>query len=383
MVQGEFSVSRGTIIYVGEFVLPDKGAAANRVVSNGKLFNSLGYRTVFLGASESAESFDSIRPIYGHNEMYEQAHPETAVQWIRHTLSTKDILALVEKYDDVKMVVLYNLPVITLCLIKRALKRWNIEVAYDCTEWTNTTSGSTVKKVFKYIDEIAVRRLAHRIADRMIVISTMMEGHYREAKKVLRLPPLVDTDDEIWHQTPEEHNGIFEFCFAGVPDGKKESLGKVVEAFRCINEENAQLRIIGVTEEEFKDLYPEIALTPEAEKKIVFMGMLPHKQVIKHLLGCDCCVCFRESDRRNNAGFPTKFAEAFTCNVPIITTAVSDVGEYMKEENCGQLLENPQIQTIRAAMLDAIKKGCRKKTEVRTVFDYRTYQKSCRDWINR
>lgn len=374
-------MSRGTIIYVGEFSLPDKSAAANRVVSNGKLFNSLGYRTVFLGASDSSEIFDSIRPIHGHKEMYEQAHPETAIQWIRHTLSTKEILTVAEKYDDVKMVILYNLPVITLMLVKHALKKRGIETAYDCTEWTNTTTGSFVKKAFKYIDEIAVRKLAHRIADRMIVISSMMEKNYRQAKKLLRLPPLVDTDDEIWHQLPEEHNGIFEFCFAGVPDGKKESLGKVVGAFSSIDDENVRLRIIGVSDEEFKVLYPETVPDPEVERKIIFMGTLSHKETIKYLLGSDCCVFFRESDRRNNAGFPTKFAEAYTCNIPIITTDVSDIGDYMRDENRGQLLKAAQIQTIRSAILREAKKGCREKTGVNTAFDYRVYQKDCGKWL--
>ena len=34
---------KGTIIYYGGFSLPDKNAAANRVVSNGKIFKDLGY----------------------------------------------------------------------------------------------------------------------------------------------------------------------------------------------------------------------------------------------------------------------------------------------------------------------------------------------------
>ena len=67
-----------------------------------------------------------------------------------------------------------------------------------------------------------MRRLAHRVADRMIVISRVMKKNYRKAEKLLRLPPLIDTDDEIWHQMPAEHSGVFEFCFAGIPDGKKE-----------------------------------------------------------------------------------------------------------------------------------------------------------------
>lgn len=38
MVQGEFKVSLGTIIYVGGFILTDKNAAANRVTASGKIF---------------------------------------------------------------------------------------------------------------------------------------------------------------------------------------------------------------------------------------------------------------------------------------------------------------------------------------------------------
>ena len=36
-------MSKGTIIYYGGFTLPDKSAAANRVVSNGKIFLTVGF----------------------------------------------------------------------------------------------------------------------------------------------------------------------------------------------------------------------------------------------------------------------------------------------------------------------------------------------------
>ena len=40
---------QGTVIYAGNFELPDKNAAAHRVVNNAKLFKELGFDTVFLG----------------------------------------------------------------------------------------------------------------------------------------------------------------------------------------------------------------------------------------------------------------------------------------------------------------------------------------------
>ena len=49
-------MKKGTILYVGNFELPDKGASANRVVNNGKLFKSLGYEVAFFGVN-TASSF--------------------------------------------------------------------------------------------------------------------------------------------------------------------------------------------------------------------------------------------------------------------------------------------------------------------------------------
>ena len=47
-------MSKGVILYVGNFELPDHGASANRVVSNAKLFNQLGYQTALLGVTRDA-----------------------------------------------------------------------------------------------------------------------------------------------------------------------------------------------------------------------------------------------------------------------------------------------------------------------------------------
>ncbi len=41
-----------TILYIGNFDLPDKNAAAHRVLGNGCALRELGYKLVFVGASE-------------------------------------------------------------------------------------------------------------------------------------------------------------------------------------------------------------------------------------------------------------------------------------------------------------------------------------------
>ena len=371
-------MSKGTIIYYGGFSLPDKSASANRVVSNGKIFDKLGYETVFIGASE--DSFDGLRPVQSYDNMLEYAHPESTKEWLKHMLSVEQIESVIDKYDNVCKIILYNVPMFTLMKAKKVFSKRNIEVCYDCTEWTKDTDGSLPKRIFKVFDEILISNFAHKVADGMIAISSMMAKKYKSSKKLLILPPLVDINDSIWHQTPESHEDIFEFCFAGIPDGKKESLDKVVEAFCNINKKLTLLRIIGITESDFNKIYPDCYIPKNVRNKITFMGRLSHEETIKYVLGCDCYIFIRQSDRRNNAGFPTKFAESFTCGVPIITTDVSDVGEYIKKSGKGSLLKDMDTQSISDTMLYQIENKNQSKA-LNSTFHYESYIQQAENWL--
>ncbi len=372
-------MSKGTIIYYGGFTLPDKSAAANRVVSNGKIFSSLGYNTVFIGAAPSDESFDGIRPVEGHDNMYEQAHPKSSSQWLKRMFDMSRIEEISEKYRNINRIILYNVPLFTLLKAKNYFRKKSIKVCYDCTEWTKDTDGSFLKRAFKAFDEILVRNFAHKIADGMIVISNMMRKKYRKNANLVLIPPLVDISDSIWHQQ-SDHDGRFEFCFAGVPDGNKESLDKAVEAFCSINKKNTHLRIIGITEDDFSRIYPDCFIPKNVRNKITFMGRLSHSETIKYVLGCDCYIFIRRSDRRNNAGFPTKFAEAFTCGVPIITTDVSDVGEYIAKSGKGSLLKDMSAESIAEAMLMQIENKLDDKA-LNAAFHYETFIQPTENWL--
>ncbi len=369
---------KGTVIYYGGFALPDKSASANRVVSNGKLLEALGYKTIFLGACYDAKHSELWQI---SENMFEEPHPATTVEWVKQILSFSNLKKLADECENLKLVLLYNVPFITLVLAKKHFSKNGIEVAYDCTEWTQFTEGSLLKKIFKYADEFFVRRFAHKFADKIIVISKMMEKAYETNENLLKLPPLVDVNDEIWHQKVEKNKDEFVFCFAGFPGGNKDNLDKVVRAFEKLVQENTKLKIVGLSEKDFFELYPEIKKLDN--KKIEFLGEQTHKNSIKNILSCDCYIFIRPSDRRNNAGFPTKFVESYTCGVPIITTDVSDVKEYISLSEGSILLENCEIEKIQKAMETVLKKGkTENKSALKTNFHYAEYLEETRLWLN-
>ena len=46
-----------TILYLGGFLLPDKNAAAHRVVNNSKIFEALNYNVILIGYDKKKKMF--------------------------------------------------------------------------------------------------------------------------------------------------------------------------------------------------------------------------------------------------------------------------------------------------------------------------------------
>jgi len=207
----------------------------------------------------------------------------------------------------------------------------------------------------------------------------MMQEKYKKCRNMILLPPLVDTEDAIWHQKTGRTDGIFEFCFAGVPDGNKESLDSIIVAFSETKNRKARLRIIGVTREQFVSMYPSLDKAA-GDERIVFMGKLSHKETLEYVADCDCYIFIRPSDRRNNAGFPTKFAEGYTLGVPVIATDISDISMYI-DGTRDILLPDCSCTAVRNAMEAKIKEGKTGMSDIRTTFDYRNYIDLCKNFL--
>ena len=130
---------------------------------------------------------------------------------------------------------------------------------------------------------------------------------------------------------------------------------------------------------EFTAAYPAAA-AHAARENVLFTGRLSHEETVREILGCGCFVFLREPGRRNSAGFPTKFVEAVTCGVNVITTAVSDVPLYA-DEACLVLPD-----TSPARLSDAMRSVTarpRLPRTLRDIFDYRQYVDETRLWLER
>ena len=374
-------VAKGTIIYAGNFELPDKNAAAHRVTNNGKIFRALGYRVVFLGAVRD-EAFSGVRESSYDPDVFEEAYPVGTRAWVKHIFDASNIRAVADKCGNVRLVILYNAPYATVKAVKKSFAGTPVKVAYDCTEWNPSAEGSLPKRLYKKLDEKRVRTRLARLCGDVIVISKRMERAYAGAN-LLRLPPLVDVDEAIWRQEREAHGGTFEFCFAAGSVAGKERPDAVVEAFLGVDDPDARLRVVGITAEEFASAFPTLAERASSDGRVSFCGLVSHAEAVRIVLSCDCYIFVRDRTTRNDAGFPTKFAEAYTCGVPIVTTDVSDVADYITSPEKGFIVAGTDAASVEKGIRDvlSLRKGAERKLD--ETFDHRNFISETEKWISR
>lgn len=374
-------MEKGTIIYVGAFEMPDRNAAAHRVSTIAKIFESLGFRTVFLGRAPENERFDGVRKSSFSDNVYEISAPASTKEWVKYMFDTSAIKCVCEKHSDVRMIILYDMPYFSFIAAESAFSKKGIRVVYDCAEWADATEGSFLKRTYKKFDDMLIRRCLGRRADGVICISNMMKSAYKGNRHLIKLPPMVDINDPIWHQEKISHGDKLEFCFAGTIGSGKECLDRIISSFSSVDSEKAALRIIGVTKDEFSGFYPELSERAE-DNRITFMGRLSHTETIRYVLSCDCYIFIREPTRKNNAGFPTKFVEAFTCCVPIITTDTSDIKQYAEENSRITIIPSITDEAISFAMKsETAKKRDERINAPDDMFHFERYGELTEKWL--
>ena len=78
-----------TIIYIGGFILPDKNAAAQRVMGIAKGYKDLGYNVVFIDTQNDIDKESILETMREVNEftVYSVPYPSNVLHWTRHLVS--------------------------------------------------------------------------------------------------------------------------------------------------------------------------------------------------------------------------------------------------------------------------------------------------------
>lgn len=350
------------ILYIGGFELPDKNAAAQRVLPIGKVYRELGYDVLFYGITHSQDVEGWIEGF--KYEAY--SYPIGTIAWFKYACGD-GIIAYIEKKEP-DYVILYNYPAIAQERVIRYCRRNGIKTIGDITEWYRPISFP------KRIDTFLRMRYSNKHLDGIISISRFLSNYYSDCH-VIQLPPMVDREEAKWAVTPDKyHDGRIHLVYIGT-GSIKDRLDKILMGIKTAGAERFFIDIIGITEEKYQKIYKQ---NVDPEINVRFHGRMPHLEALKYLMASDFQIFFRDNVRANNAGFPTKFVESMTAVVPVITNRISNIDDYLINGMNSFMIEHPSDEEIEEVLkrvsnmtpesIKAMKLECSKLN-----FDYHKY----------
>lgn len=356
MVQGKLVKQivkdcKETYLYIGGFELPDKNAAAHRVISVAKIFRELGKEVVFVGVRKDGEKglpfLSTKTEIYGFRA-YSQVYPGNYRMWFRYITSIKHYIEVVEASGGVSGIICYNFPAAGLEKIRRYCKKNGIRSYADITEWYSVSGRPFAERLIKGMDIFFAMRVVHKRMDGLLVISRYLEHYYRHHNNVVCIPPLVDLSEEKWKNTSEKSLDLLKLVYAGSP-GKKDRIDILLEALRGLRR-RYRLDVAGITEAEYLVSHPEQAEWIQTNENIIFHGRLSHWETLTLIKKANYSCFFRDVSRLTTAGFPTKLVEAVSCRTPVLTNRTSDIGEYLRDGKNGILIKEASTEEISEAL---------------------------------
>ena len=344
-----------TIFYIGGFELPDKNAAALRVLANGKVLRELGYKPVFVGIKKTLPQNIHIKHTkcsVNNFDSWAVPYPNSKKLWLKYLISNKHLEYLIDHYyrDDLYGVICYNYPFIAQCNVKKFCHRRNAIYIADATEWSGSSGGGAFFNVVKWLDTSLRMRFIHPQTNGIITTSQFLSNFYKVRNCItVELPTLYDIDN-LNSQPPlfNKKDDTIKLLYAGSAFNPirinknrtniKDRLDKVIFLLAKVYPKKANfvLNIYGLPLENYLSVFPEhIKIINGLSNKIFFHGRKPHQDIIKNIQKSDFTIFLREIDRVIEAGFPSKFSESISCGIPVITNKISNIQDYIVEgKNC-------------------------------------------------
>jgi Glycosyltransferase len=379
-----------TIVYVGGFELPDKNAAAQRVLNNARVMRAIGHRVVLLGISHTRPYDRKLHPADAGGddlEAWEIGYPAGRGDWFDHILADWSIRALAENGivapGELSAVICYNYPAVAQWRIARLARKWGAAAIADCTEWYGRRPWTSLANIVKNVD-VPLRMLwVNRRMDGLITTSPYITEFYRPTGlPIVEIPTLMDRPDEVSPSIAvgegEAAIPISLFAVAsGFAEGTRaedvhDRIDWTLELLDAVATRAGDfvLRIAGVGRERYLSTFPAHGgLLDRLGERVIFLDRIPRVELLRQLQASAFAFVLRHESRVTMAGFPSKYSEAVTYGTPCIINALPSVRAYHVEGKTGFTIDPGdrdeaerrlyEILTMDVEAIMAMKRYCR------------------------
>ncbi len=342
------------ILYIGSFRLPNHDAAAARVLNIARAIRLAGHVVSFISwGGEQRESdlcsdgkyrVDGFEYIVTHELPFNEGLVQRMINKLTRGNKTKQLLR--QKLGCYDAIITYN------CNLSRWLigftRKHKIKLINDITEWYDYGE----LKVSDWLPYAWNMYHTQKKMPNKILISSYLASFYKKTHNIV-VPATCDITEEKWKR--KAWSAIEKCCrfdgitliYAGNP-ARKDAVHHVINAIQRLIEEGANLRFLflGIERESYIEKYSNLLRTTVFSEKIHFLGRVSQDDVPSYYALADFMVLLRDLNRKNTAGFPTKFTESFVSGTPVIANLTSDLGGYLFDGKTGFVVDEPNEESI-------------------------------------
>jgi len=339
---------RDTVLYVGGFGLPDRTASALRALGNATVLRLAGYQVLIAGKfPEVPEPRSQPLQVEGF-DCHDIRQPLPGVARVDYTMSPANIraLALHIGAERIAAIMAYNYPGFGLHRLLRLGMELGIPVINESTEWYGWEGARPITNVRRILESRWRNTSLVSRAGNLVSATEWLRKRHPEANALV-LPFALDPAWECWKAGIDDTwcrgTDAVRLVYSGSPGlgMQKDRLPLIVDALDRLSPDGAGFRfaVVGMAAQEYLHSMPQHAnLLGRHADSIRFLGRMPHRDAVGVLKAADFSVFVRERNRVSEVGFPTKYAEAATCGIPVLTNRTSDIAEYLVDGQNGILL---------------------------------------------
>lgn len=348
------------IIYIGAFRFPTYDAAAARVLNIGRTLRMSGHDVTFIAwggkydhnvSDHEGDIYDGFR-YYISGELNERnILKKTRNKFFSGLDSIKIFKRLI---PDTDIVIAYNPDFYFNRRLVSICKTHRIKYIVDITEWFDNKEIKIVDILPNWFNMTYFNR--HMVKN-MILISSYL-GHFYSSNHKIIIPPTCNREDTKWEipKTKKSDCQPISLIYAGTP-ARKDKLHCIINAVESIQEAHPgkiRLLILGIDKATYLTKYHNLINTSNLSEAVQFFGRVNQDDVPRYYAMADFMVLLRDSTRKSNAGFPTKFAESMMAGTPVIANLTSDLNSYLKDGYNGFVVDQPSAGSLTTLLMNKV-----------------------------
>jgi glycosyltransferase involved in cell wall biosynthesis len=191
----------------------------------------------------------------------------------------------------------------------------------------------TPRRAYLVFQAMLLAALAHRLADRVLVVSEPFRQRYRAKGIPLERIALVrnGVDTSVFKPGPPRGDGRIRVCYAGGFQAW-QAIDVLVDALARSTDGRLDIHLIGFSP---KDRLLKAKIAARLGNRVRLEDWLPTPDLIERLSQADVLVIPRTTHPAMRGGSPSKFAEYLAMGRPLIVTNVDEAATFVRQYCCG------------------------------------------------